>query len=164
MNNFIFNFLYNLSNYPFFAKLAIFLSYPFTYGVLVVLMIWAIFISKRKMYNFSLLFLSGFFAWIVSSLLKVIWQVNRPFISLHLTPLYKETGFSFPSDHASVFAAIAVSMFLINKKAGLAFSLIAILIGLSRIVIGVHYPIDIIGGFVVGLIISLIFREIFKKI
>jgi len=164
LNQNIFNFFYSFSSNSIIAKSALFLSYPFTYGVLFVLIIWAIFLSKNKIYNFSLLFLSGFFSWVVSSVLKVIWQVNRPFIDLHLIPLYQETGFSFPSNHMAVFTAIAFSMFLINKKAGFVFLLIAFFIGFSRIVIGVHYPIDILGGFIVGLIISLIFREIFKKI
>jgi len=141
-----------------------FLSYPFTYGLIILLILWAIFFSNRKMYNFSLLFLSGLSSWIMASALKNILQLNRPFVNLDILPLYKETGFSFPSEHMVVFTAIAVSMFLINKTAGYIFLIIAILIGLSRIILGVHYPVDIMGGFVVGLIVSLIFKEIFKKI
>jgi membrane-associated phospholipid phosphatase len=64
----------------------------------------------------------------------------------------------------AVFTSVAVCMFLINKKAGIIFSIFAIFIGLSRIIIGVHYPFDIFGGLAVGLIISLITSEIFKKV
>ena len=158
------NLLYNLSHIPIIAKVALFLSYPFTYGVIFLLIIWALFLSHRKMYNFSLLFLSVISSWLFAAFIKSIVRINRPFVDLGITPLYQESGFSFPSEHSAVFMAIAVSMFLINKKAGFVFLLIAILIGLSRIVIGVHYPIDILGGFAVGFIISLIFTEIFKKI
>lgn len=164
MNTEIFFQLYSLSSNPLITKVAMFLSYPFTYGLIILLILWAIFFSNRKMYNFSLLFLSGLSSWIMASALKNILQLNRPFVNLDILPLYKETGFSFPSEHMVVFTAIAVSMFLINKTAGYIFLIIAILIGLSRIILGVHYPVDIMGGFVVGLIVSLIFKEIFKKI
>lgn len=116
------------------------------------------------MFNFSLLFLSGFSAWFIANIFKNIFKINRPFVDLNINPLVRDVGFSFPSEHATVFMAITVSMFLINKKAGFVFLFLTILIGLSRVVIGVHYPVDIIGGFVVGIIISMIFVEIFKKI
>jgi len=128
------------------------------------LIIWAMFFSKRKMFNFSLLFTSALFSWIMAEVLKNILRINRPFITEGIVPLVKETDFSFPSGHMAVFTAIAISMFFIDRRAGLVFFIIAILIGLSRIVIGVHYPVDLVGGFVVGLLISLITIEIFKKV
>jgi len=164
MNTEIFYFFYNLSSIPFIAKLSLFLSYPFTYGVIFFLIVWVIFLSKRKMFNFSLLFLSGIFSWTTAALLKLIFHINRPFIAEGVIPLYKETGFSMPSEHMAVFTAIAVSIFLISKRAGIIFSIIAILIGLSRIIIGVHYPLDIVVGAIVGLCVSLIITKIFKKI
>jgi len=164
MNIALFNFIFYSSSNSIIGKIALFLSYPFAYGVIFILIIWAIFLSKNKMFNFSLLFLSGLSSWVMAFVLKGILQVNRPFVDLNIIPLYKETGYSFPSEHMAVFTAIAVSMFLIDKRAGLVFSVIAILIGLSRIAIGVHYPLDIVGGLAVGLITSLIFIEIFKKV
>ncbi len=164
MNSLLFNYIFRLSENPFITKFALFLSYPFTYGLIALLFIWIIFVSKRKMFNFSLFFLSVFFSWLTAAILKNILHVSRPFITEHVIPLYKETGFSFPSEHMAVFTAIAVCMFLVNKKSGIIFSIIAIFIGLSRIIIGVHYPLDILGGLFVGLIISLIARKIYKKI
>lgn len=164
MNDDIFYSIYRLSDIPILSQLSFFLSYPFTYIVILLLIIWAIFFSERKMYNFSLLFLSGLSSWLISSILKNILKINRPFVDLNIIPLYKETGFSFPSQHMAVFTTIAVAMFFINKKAGFVFLLVAILIGLSRIIIGVHYPLDILGGLFVGLLVGLIFIKIFKKI
>ncbi len=164
MNNEIFYVMYSLSTIPWIVDLAIFLSYLFTYLLLPLLIIWAIFFSKRKMYNFSLLFLSGIFSWFVANILKSILRINRPFVDLGIIPLHSEMGFSFPSEHMAVFTAIAVAMFLINKKAGFIFLIIAILIGLSRVVIGVHYPLDILGGLFVGMLVGLLFIKLFKKI
>lgn len=164
LNNSIFYIINNFSIIPWVADSAIFLSYLFTYLLIFSLIIWAIFFSQKKMYNFSLIFMSGIFAWLVASILKRLLRINRPFIDFGFSPLHFETGFSFPSEHMTIFTAIAMVMFLINKKAGIVFLIIAILIGLSRIVIGVHYPLDILGGLFVGGLVGLIFIKIFKKI
>ena len=164
LNNEIFYIIYNLSTISWVADLAIFLSYLFTYILLFSLVIWAIFFSQKKMYSFSLLFLSGIFSWFVANIIKSIIRTNRPFVDLDIVPLSRDIGFSFPSEHMSVFMAIAVAMFLLNKKAGIVFLIIAILIGLSRIVIGVHYPLDIFGGLFVGGLVGLFFAKLFKKI
>ncbi len=164
MNNEIFYLINNLSTIPIVADLAIFLSYLFTYLLIFLLIIWAIFFSQKKMYNFSLLFLSGIFSWLIANILKITMKVNRPFVDLGIIPLRLEDGFSFPSQHMAVFTALSVAMFLINRKAGFVFLIIAILIGLSRIVVGVHYPFDILGGLFVGALVGLIFIKMFKKI
>lgn len=164
MNLDIFYLFYKLSENPFMAKASMFLSYPFTYGILILLFIWAIFISYRKMFNFSILFLSGFISWLVAGFIKNTLRIKRPFLTENISPLFKESGFSFPSEHTAVFMGITIAMFLINKWVGFLFLIITFLIGISRMIIGVHYPSDIIGGMFVGMVIGLIFNEIFKKI
>jgi len=164
MNNEIFYTIHSLSQITVWAKFSYFLSYPFTYIIIFLILIWAIFFSQRKMFNFSLIFLSGIFSWIVANILKNIFKINRPFVDLNIISLYPDIGFSFPSEHMAVFVSLAVALYFINKKAGIIFFIIAILIGLSRIVVGVHYPLDILGGLFVGFLIGIIFIKIFKKI
>lgn len=69
-------------------------------------------------------------------------------------------SYSFPSSHAvnNFAAAIFVSYFYKNLKWPL-FS-IAFIVSLSRIFVGVHYPSDIIGGAILGLIIGYIFAKL----
>jgi len=164
MNIVIFLFLYGLSRNPFIGSISLFLSYPFAYTLLAVIIVWAIFFSKRKMFNFSLLFLSATFSFFLADFIKIILHTARPFVELGIIPLYKEIGFSFPSEHSAIFSALAFCMFFINRKLGILVGVFTLLIGLSRIVIGVHYPIDVLGGFALGFIISYIFIRIFKKI
>lgn len=71
---------------------------------------------------------------------------------------------AFPSSHAAnTFAAAVTFAFFYRRFAGLwvAFSL---LIGLSRIVVGVHYPGDVLGGFILGCLIAggllLLYRQL----
>lgn len=157
-------FFFNLSNYSLLVKISVFLSYPFAYFLIFIVLCWIIFFSQKKMYDFSLVFLSTFFSWFMAIILKDIFRIDRPFTTLNIVPFFRETGFSFPSEHAAIFMALTISLFFINKKIGFLFLFFTILIGLSRVIIGFHYFIDILAGFLLGLGISFIFIRIFKRI
>jgi len=163
MNIILFTQIYNLSTNSFLGGIALFL-HQFTYPILGLILILVLIFSRRKFFTFSFLFLSAVFSWFISETLKFLFHIPRPFVDLEITPLVYQSGFSFPSQHMAVFSALAISMFFINKKASIALLILAVMIGISRIIIGVHYPIDIIGGFCVGLITSFILNYFFKKI
>lgn len=67
--------------------------------------------------------------------------------------------FGFPSNHAANSMALAVGAGLLyrRKTIGVIFGLFAFFIGYSRVYLGVHYPLDIVGGFVVGIFCACIF-------
>lgn len=58
--------------------------------------------------------------------------------------------FSFPSGHACAATAVALSFLLTAHPAGLPLTLIAGLVGVSRVYLGVHYPSDVIVGHLLG--------------
>lgn len=61
------------------------------------------------------------------------------------------TGFgAFPSDHAALFFALAVGLFAWSRRAGLAGLLMAGLFSAARVVVGFHYPSDMLAGAVMG--------------
>lgn len=66
------------------------------------------------------------------------------------------SGFSFPSSHAANSFAIATLLSIYYQKLSWLFILLAAIVGFSRIYVGVHFPLDVIGGAVVGMICSLI--------
>lgn len=162
MNEQLFFSLFGLSEIDFISQISIFL-HNFTYPLLFLILL-ACFFLRRKLFSIILLFSSGFLAWLLARLLKYIFLEPRPFVSLDLIPLVAENGFSFPSEHASVFSALAFSMLFINKKLGYVLVALAIVMGLSRVVLGVHYPIDVLAGFILGFIVSLTLIKIFRKI
>ena len=96
----------------------------------------------------------------VTELLKYLIHADRPFIKLqNVSSLFPETGYSFPSGHATFYGFSFCHLFFHKKLAtSLCF---ALLIGLVRIVGGVHFPIDILGGFIVGFLTSYIVFRIF---
>ena len=55
---------------------------------------------------------------------------------------------------------LATSVWLHNKKLGLYFIIIALTIGVSRVLANVHWPLDIIGGTVFGIIVSWVVEKL----
>jgi undecaprenyl-diphosphatase len=64
---------------------------------------------------------------------------------------------SFPSDHATAAFAIAVSILLRNRRAGWLPLAMAVVLSLSRVVVGTHYPSDVVGGAAIGTLAALVF-------
>ena len=63
----------------------------------------------------------------------------------------KESGFSFPSGHATAATAFSLSAFLcFDKKYSWLFLIIPIVMGFTRIYFVVHYATDVLGGFLSG--------------
>lgn len=102
-----------------------------------------------------------FIAAIISNLttevaLKKLIMRPRPFDTLSQvrTLVARPGSSSFPSGHAAVSFAVAMVMaYNYRKYAGLLF-LLAFGIAFSRIYVGVHFPLDVLGGIVIGLTIG----------
>jgi undecaprenyl-diphosphatase len=78
----------------------------------------------------------------------------RPFNELSADTVnllfYRPTDSSFPSNLAAVLFAIAVPVFVKNKLYGSVLLVIAVFCSFGRVYLGIHYPLDIVGGAVFG--------------
>lgn len=95
---------------------------------------------------------AGVFAWAVSWLMKHAYPYPRPFLALDgVTKLIDHGGMdSFPSGHATFFSAIATALYFYHKKIAAFYALGALLIGVSRVAAGIHWPLDVIAGYLIG--------------
>lgn len=76
---------------------------------------------------------------------------SRPYVAQNIIPLtYFKHDASFPSVHTTIMSALAFSYIFYKSKWSLLFFILLIVVGVSRIYTGVHYPLDIIGGIMVG--------------
>jgi membrane-associated phospholipid phosphatase len=108
---------------------------------------------------------------ILNSVLKITIARERPDL---LEPLIVERGFSFPSGHSALgMVAYGVLAVLVARsrlpsraRAAIVFALgmLVGLIGISRIWLGVHYPTDVLAGWVAGGVIVLVYAVLTRRV
>ena len=99
-------------------------------------------------------------AWVIAEIVKTLFPTLRPYQVNGYPPLTisllhtNGAGGGFPSSHAAVAFALAVTVWLHNKKIGFVFVLAAIGVGIGRVLGNVHYPLDIFAGAVLGTVVA----------
>ena len=93
----------------------------------------------------------GLTSWAAQEISEVTERA-RPFLDrdVHLL-FYRPTDFSFPSNSVGAVFAIAGAVLWVNRRLGAAMLALGAVLGLSRIVAGVHYPTDVIAGALLGI-------------
>jgi membrane-associated phospholipid phosphatase len=95
-----------------------------------------------------------------------IWFRERPFTAhpadtvLLTSPT---TDPSFPSDHSTAAFAIAFAVLFVSRRAGAVFLAGAVAVAVSRILVGAHYPGDVLAGALVGLASALAVTVLAKR-
>jgi phosphatidylglycerophosphatase B/undecaprenyl-diphosphatase len=119
-----------------------------------------VFILKSKKFSYWLTFFIITFssAFLLASLLKFLIPFPRPLNLIEGKNFYD----SFPSRHTLIASSLAFSSFSLNYKLGMLNIFFAILIGLFRILGLYHWPQDVLAGFLLGIILSLLIKEIYK--
>lgn len=102
---------------------------------------------------------------LLNQILKHTFKRLRP-----INSIISESGYSFPSGHSMVSMAFYGFLIYLLCKSNFKYKkifiglliILILLIGISRIYLGVHYPTDVFGGFLLSISYLLIFIEIFK--
>lgn len=81
----------------------------------------------------------------------------RPFVAENFTPLIPHAADNgFPSDHMLLASAVAAICSFYSRRIGAILWGLALYIGISRVYVGVHHPVDIIGSAVIAVVVSLL--------
>jgi membrane-associated phospholipid phosphatase len=95
--------------------------------------------------------------WMLVELIKALANRNRPFLVIEGARVigWRERGLSFPSGHTAqtfFMATLIIREFQPGAAGAIALYLLAVLVGITRMYVGVHYPRDVIGGAILGTI------------
>jgi len=158
MNEQIFHYLNGFAGQsPFFDRAVIFSADQLPWFLLGGLLVFlAMHKDKRKgARDLVVVVTAALVAWAVALLIKHFYLHPRPSMLLGTHVLFTPEDIqSFPSGHATFFAALPAALYFYHKKIALLYALGALFIGLARIIGGVHWPLDILGGYILGGIIG----------
>lgn len=151
----------------FFKAITFLAEAPVVSGFCVLAVIISVFLKKR---NIGLTILGCvLFNFIISEIIKKIIQRPRP----EILQMVHETSYSFPSGHTLASTSLCGILIYFILKSGLSRNmktiltvplvLVPILVAISRVYLGVHYPSDVLGGGLIAVILLLIEISIIEK-
>jgi undecaprenyl-diphosphatase len=100
--------------------------------------------------------LVGALVWFSVLLIKTIRFTPRPYLTKQTKVLIKKkkSSSAFPSGHTALFFALGGIFIHFSLPLGLLIFICAFLVGMSRLISGLHWPIDILGGAIIGTLIG----------
>ncbi len=134
--------------------------FMFVFGV-VVLLLWFV-----QGYRQNVLLAIGnvvFSRLIIVEIIKRVVSRPRPFEVMDIKNLVPEDlMMSFPSGHTVIYFSLAFAFW--KTKLFWPFFALAVVGSLARIYVGVHYPTDILGSFLIAVIVAVLIARLFKKL
>lgn len=106
-------------------------------------------------------------AGIINKTLKLVFERARPDLWEHLVT---ETSYSFPSGHAMMSSAIALTIIAISWRTRFRWVVLVLgiiyiaIVGFSRLYLGVHYPTDVLAGWLISSVwVLLVVAVVYQK-
>ena len=120
--------------------------------------------SRRKLYRFAEGALATLLArGIVTEVIRFFYHHPRPFAFYGFVPLVAESGSSFPSGHMTFLFALATAVWYANRRWGMLYFILSAAVGVARIYVGVHWPLDVLGGGVIGVLCAILIHRLLRQ-
>jgi len=168
LDSYIFHYINQFAGIsPYLDKVAIFFAEYLQYLVVFCLLLFLVKKFRRNLGMVIFAFTAAIFSrFIITEIIRYFFPRIRPFVenSVNLLIGYNATESSFPSGHAAFFFALSTIVYFYNKKAGTFFFIASFFISISRIIVGIHWPSDILAGALVGIFSGWLINKISNKI
>jgi len=100
---------------------------------------------------------------VISGVAGSLYYSPQPFVLGHFEPLIPHKADNgFPSHHALLVSVISTVIFVFSRRAGFVLWILALFVGFSRVYVGVHHVVDIVGSIIIS-IISVTMVYFFRK-
>lgn len=107
--------------------------------------------QKRVLLQVTVLTLPLAFA--VSKIANIFIENPRPFVDGHVSALIQHAPDNgFPSDHTLLAVTLGMILYTQNKLVGGIFVALGMLVGVGRVLVGVHHVADVVGSIVIALV------------
>lgn len=161
----LFTFLNNLAGNSRLFDLVVIFFAKYSQYVLALLFLALLYHSRERVKIFWVSAISVVVARLgIVNIIRLFYHHPRPFLAFNVHQLIAENEkYSFPSGHSAFFFALAAAVYFYSKKWGIVFFIVSILMGISRVIAGVHYPFDILGGMVIGIAAAFATRYFVEK-
>ncbi|MBS4179231.1 phosphatase PAP2 family protein [Lederbergia citrea] len=93
-----------------------------------------------------------------NKIIEMLYFRPRPFVTHAVNLLSDKSSLdpSFPSNHSAGSFALAFALFWKRRKIGIVLLVVAVFMALSRLYIGVHYPLDVSAGAIIAFIVTFV--------
>lgn len=119
--------------------------------------------DRKRMLILSMITLP--LSFVIARILNSFIDDPRPFVVLNVQPLIVHSSDNgFPSDHTLISMTFAAIVYVVNKKWGIILTVVALLVGTSRILALVHNPLDIFGSIVIAIVSASIGKRLIERI
>lgn len=120
-------------------------------AIVVVALVAAVLADRRRVRVAAAVLLAGFAAWLASAQLKDAVDRPRPAgVGAEVVVRDEVRGNGYPSSHASVATATLVAAALATRRPVAAALALGAVVGVARLAVGVHLPLDVLGGLGLG--------------
>jgi undecaprenyl-diphosphatase len=100
----------------------------------------------------------------INQLIGLVWPHPRPFVmGIGHTFIEHAPDSSFPSDHGTIFACIALTLLLDGaRRYGIVILLSGLAVAWARVFVGVHFPLDMVGAVAVAVVAFLLIAPLWR--
>ena len=147
-------------------EVIVFLASKLHVAIVVIAIITFLLSTKKQRMALALTAMTALpLSYLLGKIASFFYYTERPFSELgiaSLVPHIADNG--FPSEHTLYAMVIAAVVFSVRKNWGLLLIVLAILVGISRVLAGVHHYIDVVGSVVIAVITTYVVTILLRQL